>query len=1325
MKLQFFKSLSVKTSLTLITLVIFLFSIGLLAFYASTLMRQDLRERLGAQQFSSTAMLANEINRDLLTRVQALEVVAAKITPALLANRPALQTSLLDRPALEMLFNAGIYVTAADGVVAADAPVVANRRGHDVSARAEVVDALKLGKSSIGPPQQDNGLKAPVMSIAAPIHDTQGRVIGTLVGVNDLGRPSFLDKISKSDYGQTGYSLLIAKQSRQIITASISGRVLEVFGPGVSPLIERHLQSYEGTDITIDPQGVEVLTSAKGVPAANWYVAQSLPTAEAFAPIQAIAQRWLLAALAAALLACSLVWWLTARIVRRQLAPMLATTHTLDELVRAGQTPTELRITSHDEVGQLIAGFNRLLRAFGQREAALKESTAYNQVVFSGSPTALVVLAKDSGHILDCNQAAVDIYGLPNREAVLGRTPLDVSAPLQYDGRSSEECVGERIAEALRTGVCVFEWRHQRPSGEVWDAQVMLRTFANGGQTLLQYSLQDITQHKHEMQLLAQNQANLSHELSHVRHALDQHAIVATTDVQGCITSVNDKFCQISGYTREELLGQDHSMLNSGTHPHGFFKAMYRAVGSGNSWHGEVCNRAKDGHLYWVQTSIVPALGPDGKPVMYVVIRADITPRKQLELELQKYQSHLEELVAEKSQDLARREAQFKSMFNTLADLIWLKDKQGVYQACNPTFERFFGAPESNIIGKTDYDFVETALADTFRTNDVAAMNASRPQVNEEWVTFANDGHCALLETTKTGVRDANGNLIGVLGLARDITERNQAEESLKLAEETANAANRAKSEFLANMSHEIRTPMNGIVGMVDILQETELAPEQHRMLGTMAQSSMALLQILNDILDFSKIEAGKLEVENIPTDLQEIAQSVAHLLESVARAKQVDLSVFVDPALPAWALGDPVRLRQVLLNLMGNALKFNRTSASHVAQVALRVVPCALLDGSAGVRFAVQDNGIGMAPEVVAKLFQPFTQADESTSRKFGGTGLGLSISQRLVELMGGRISVTSTPDVGSEFGVELPLHLCEPGLTQPQLREQLATPVERRSSQRPAAPTAEEAAQTHCLILLAEDNETNRDVMREQLRLLGYTCEVAADGAIALQMWHAKPGRYALLLSDCHMPNLDGFGLTEAIRNTEPTGTHLPIIAITANAMQGEAQRCRERGMDDYLSKPLRMNELGPMLHKWLPLVSDVASAGSAGVTNAAAPAQATASINTFAVWNPATLTELVGENPGMHKRLLDKFLINAQTQVTEMTAAALANDTITLGRVAHTLKSAARSAGALVLGELCQQLETAGQAGDAPACAELAQGLAGQLAAASAQIHGHLGL
>jgi CheY-like chemotaxis protein len=234
------------------------------------------------------------------------------------------------------------------------------------------------------------------------------------------------------------------------------------------------------------------------------------------------------------------------------------------------------------------------------------------------------------------------------------------------------------------------------------------------------------------------------------------------------------------------------------------------------------------------------------------------------------------------------------------------------------------------------------------------------------------------------------------------------------------------------------------------------------------------------------------------------------------------------------------------------------------------------------------------MSPEAVAKLFQPFTQADESTSRKFGGTGLGLSIAQRLVELMGGHISVRSTPNEGSEFSVDLPLLACEPGRIQaerllpsyPQAQEQSGAAVERRNpAQRATPPTVEEAVQAKCLILLAEDNEINRDVMHEQLRILGYACEVAEDGAIALQMWQANPGRYALLMSDCHMPNLDGFELTSAIRQAEAVDAHLPIIAVTANAMQGEAERCRDQGMDGYLSKPLRMQELAATLGKWMP--------------------------------------------------------------------------------------------------------------------------------------------
>ena len=906
-----------------------------------------------------------------------------------------------------------------------------------------------------------------------------------------------------------------------------------------------------------------------------------------------------------------------------------------------------------------------------------------------------------------------------------------------------------------------------------------------------------------------------------------------------------------------------------------------------------------------------------------------------------------------------------QTLMATLPDLVWLKDANGVFLSCNFAFEQLYGAKEADIVGKTDQDFVDREKADFFRKHDLAAMSAGGPSSNEEWLTFAIGGRKGLFETTKAPMFAPDGTLIGVLGIARDITERRQTEmtEALraseekyrvlldqssdsifsfypdgrysyvnaafaksfdktpadiiektvwdvfpkdeadkrfngihtifeqgiervfevrvptpqglrymittakpvfndqqqvstvicsskditerKLAEQAAHAANRAKSEFLANMSHEIRTPMNGVVGMVDILQQTELRPDQHRMLGTIQQSSMALLQILNDILDFSKIEAGKLTVESVPVYLREVAEGVAQLMISLPGSQATELSLFVSPELPDWTLGDPSRLRQVLLNLIGNAIKFSDSQGARVALVQLNIEPCLLADGARGVRMSVVDNGIGMAPEVVAKLFQPFAQADESTARKFGGTGLGLSITHRLVELMHGRVSVQSSLGVGSEFVVELPLLPCEPGgqlpalprlggvmvlivtssplaikirssychaagaqthvvadlaaaqqwlahapLTLPcvvlidrmtsepasalhlpagakvlrmvrrgsndypyeatvparplLLREFIQAlalasgrlsaadtevAVERRIHQRPSAPTVEEAVQAGRLILLAEDNETNRDVMQEQLRLLGHTCEVAEDGAIALQMWQANPGRYALLLTDCHMPNLDGFGLTEAIRVTEPEDTRLPIIAVTANAMQGEAQRCRDRGMDDYLSKPLRMNELRDKLDKWLSASESESEPVLAPVrpelVQRSERIEDAVVGNALPIWNRATLTELVGDNPAMHRRLLEKFLTNAEKQVAAIIAAAESDDSTALADVAHPLKSSARSVGALRLGELCQRLETAGRAGDVLTCRSLTDGLAAAFAAAAAPIVGHLSL
>jgi PAS domain S-box-containing protein len=671
-------------------------------------------------------------------------------------------------------------------------------------------------------------------------------------------------------------------------------------------------------------------------------------------------------------------------------------------------------------------------------------------------------------------------------------------------------------------------------------------------------------------------------ELQLQKYAMDQHSIVVATDVQGKITYVNDKFCDISGYSREELMGQDHAMVNSGTHPHGFFKSMYRTLATGSIWRNEVCNRAKDGHLYWVETTIVPLMNSAGQPERYLSVRADITLRKQVEFDLIQQQLDLERRVQQKTKEAVLSEQHLRLVMNTSLDAIIGMDVQGRITEWSRQAEASFGWSFAEVMGQYLHNFIiperhreahQKGLAHYLATGVGPSLGKRR-----EVSALRRDGTEFPVELAISPIVTPQGTTFSAY--ISDLTQHKQEQAALVAAKIQAEGANRAKSDFLANMSHEIRTPMNGVIGMVDILQQTDLLPEQQRMLGTIHTASVALLQILNDILDFSKIEAGKLEVENVPMHLREVAEGVAQLMASLP-GTQAEVALFVSPELPAWAFGDPNRLRQVLLNLLGNALKFSSKGAGALAKVSLSVTPGRFDSGADCVRFAVADNGIGMSPEVVSKLFQPFTQADESTARKFGGTGLGLSISQRLAQMMGGSVSVRSTLGQGSEFTVELPLLPCDPGHARPQAQ----SVAECRAAQRSTAPTVQVAVQTGRLVLLAEDNETNREVMQEQLRLLGYTCEVAEDGAMALQMWQANPGRYALLLSDCHMPHLDGFGLTQAIRNAEAQGTRLPIIAVTANAMQGEAQRCLELGMDDYLSKPLRMAELCVKLEKWMP--------------------------------------------------------------------------------------------------------------------------------------------
>jgi PAS domain S-box-containing protein len=528
--------------------------------------------------------------------------------------------------------------------------------------------------------------------------------------------------------------------------------------------------------------------------------------------------------------------------------------------------------------------------------------------------------------------------------------------------------------------------------------------------------------------------------------------------------------------------------------------------------------------------------------------------------EVRKVNELLEQRVELRTEELKKSENLLRTLMLTIPDLVWLKDVDGNYLFCNPEFERFFGAREADIVGKTDYDFVSADQADFFREHDYKAMVAGKPTSNEEWITYAADGHCAFVEAIKTPMYNSSGQIVGVLGISRDLTERKQHEEELLQAKVAAESANTAKSQFLANMSHEIRTPMNGLLGMTQLLEMTDLTPEQCEYVAALKLSGKNLLSLINDILDLSKMEAGKVTLELAKFGLHRCINEIVLMQRSLVHDKGLVLDVHVAENIPSVLVGDQLRIKQILLNLLGNSIKFTKVGTITVTAQLLEQH-----DSSVLVGITIRDNGIGISTDALDKIFKPFVQEDGSISRQFGGTGLGLSISQRLAELMGGSIAAESIQGVGSSFTLVLPFEFSR---TDEAAADSLLTAVPPWDG-----PLLR--------ILLVEDNPINSTFGISLLKKLGHSVVAVENGRECLA--ELEKSRFDLVLMDIQMPVMTGEeALFEIRRKEQHTDVNQPVIALTAYALRGEKERFLQAGFDGFISKPLAIAELSREMHR-----------------------------------------------------------------------------------------------------------------------------------------------
>lgn len=906
--------------------------------------------------------------------------------------------------------------------------------------------------------------------------------------------------------------------------------------------------------------------------------------------------------------------------------------------------------------------------------------------------------------LLYANQPLLDMWGLTLDQAVganfsqLGY-PQEVAALLQ----------GQMEAVFISKSRAIHERPFVSRTGQHGHYEYIFSPLfgADGGVEFVVGSTRDVTQRKQSEAALRASDA----EFRTLAESMPQ--IVWMTRSDGSTGYVNQKWIEYTGLSLEQSLGHAWTELVHPDDRKAAAEAWKDATATKDRYSLECRLRRADGDYRWWLNRGVPLRDENSRIVKWIGTCTDIHDIKLAQLD-----------VSEANRDLQHQQAELRKLTELLeASNVQLVNAQHVAKLGSWSTDLVSGkvdwSSETHHIFGTDihsFGVTHDEFLARVHPDDRAAvqqafersMHLQDTQVIEHRIVMAT-GEEKVVEERWQVYRDALGVPVRAFGTCQDITERRRDKDALRelnadlelrvtartaevtLAREDAEQANQAKSEFLAAISHELRTPMSGLLGLLELLGLDKLTKEQQETLAVARESGSSLLRIIDDLLDFSKIEADRLELDPTPASVADVVERTCLLHSRVAASKQLKLAFVVDPQISPLLSFDAMRLGQILNNFLNNAIKFTDRG-----RVDVRVDLAGRSPGSEELRFTVRDTGIGITPEQLSRLFQPFVQAARSTSSRFGGTGLGLVISRRLAHLMGGTVDIQSEPGRGTTLSLTVTFAL---SYEAPVIGQSHRHALDALLAGRRPAPSVQQAERDGTLLLVVDDHPTNRLLLLRQVASLGYAGEAADDGEQALAAW--KSGRFAAVITDCNMPKMNGYELTAAIRSgEEQTGARrIPIIGCTANAMREVIERCLEAGMDDCLIKPAALAEISRKLDLWVPLArfKERTSTIAAALNLPKTPGHTLAPVEPCLI-DLVLLGEVAGGNAQVQQEILTLFHRVNEQDATSLRQAVGESDFQQVTLFAHRIKGANLMLGAARMAAACEQVESAGAAGQA---------------------------